>query len=92
MNKKELVKCVAEECGLPLNEVETVISATIDEIQYQMLLGEEVKIRNFGVFGSKWRQQKVGRLFDKGTTMPITSRYVPTMTFSEEFKKLFMCE
>lgn len=92
MNRAELVNYVVEETGLSTRDVENVVSALFNEIQYQMLIGENVKIRGFGTFGSKWRKAKNGRNFTEKTNIHISSRYVPTIVFSENFKDMFLGE
>lgn len=92
MNKGELIKTIVEDTGLSTYDVESVVLALFHEIQYQMLIGEEVKIRGFGTFGSKWRKSKTGRDFTTKSNLSISSRYVPTIIFSENFKDMFLGE
>lgn len=50
LDKKELVRLVAERLELNQNETEAVIDATLDEIYNSVARGEPVTLRNFGTF------------------------------------------
>ncbi|MBA3868965.1 MAG: HU family DNA-binding protein [Chloroflexota bacterium] len=50
IDKKELVKRIAQRVAQPSSIVESVVDATLEEIYESLKQGEGVTLRNFGVF------------------------------------------
>ena len=59
--KRDLVMRIADETGLIQQEVYAVIQKTLDYITESLARGENVELRNFGVFEVRERKQRVGR-------------------------------
>ncbi len=59
--KRDLVMRIADETGLIQQEVYAVIQKTLDYITESLAQGENVELRNFGVFEVRERKQRVGR-------------------------------
>ncbi len=61
MTKRDMVVRIANETGLTQQEVYAVIQQTLDMIVESLARGENVELRNFGVFQVKERKQRIGR-------------------------------
>lgn len=59
--KRDLVMRIAEETGLIQQEVYAVIQKTLDYITESLANGDNVELRNFGVFEVRERKQRIGR-------------------------------
>lgn len=56
-----MVMKIAEETGLIQQDVYKVIQKTLDHIMDSLAQGENVELRNFGVFEVRERKQRIGR-------------------------------
>ena len=74
MNKKEIIKLVAESQDVTLKDCETVINALIEEISKQLEVGENVVISNFGTFEVRERKARSGINPATGETMDIPAQ------------------
>ena len=74
MNKKEIIKLVAESQDVTLKDCETVINALIEEISKQLEAGENVVISNFGTFEVRERKARSGINPATGETMDIPAQ------------------
>ena len=74
MNKKEIIKLVAESQDVTLKDCETVINALIEEISKQLESGENVVISNFGTFEVRERKARSGINPATGETMDIPAQ------------------
>ena len=61
MNKSELIKALAENKDLHIDEAAKIVNAFIESIKDSLLDGERVEIRGFGSFQIKEYQGYVGR-------------------------------
>ncbi len=61
MTKRDMVIRIANETGLTQQEVYAVIQQSLDMIMESLARGENVELRNFGVFQVKERKQRIGR-------------------------------
>ena len=59
--KRDLVMRIAEETNLIQQDVYTVIQKTLDYITESLANGNNVELRNFGVFEVRERKQRIGR-------------------------------
>ena len=59
--KRDLVMRIADETGLIQQDVYKVIQKTLDYISESLAHGENVELRNFGVFEVRERKQRIGR-------------------------------
>lgn len=59
--KRDLVMKIAEDTGLIQQDVYSVIQKTLDYITESLAKGDNVELRNFGVFEVRERKQRVGR-------------------------------
>lgn len=61
MTKREIVVAIANETGLPQQDVARVVQRTLDHIRAAVVKGVTIELRNFGVFEVKMRRQRIGR-------------------------------
>ena len=59
--KRDLVMRIADDTGLIQQDVYKVIQKTLDYISESLAHGENVELRNFGVFEVRERKQRIGR-------------------------------
>jgi nucleoid DNA-binding protein len=59
--KRDLVARVSEDTGMIQNQVMDVIQKTLGHILDALARGEDVELRNFGVFEVKLRKARIGR-------------------------------
>ena len=61
MTKRELVVRISSETGLIQQDVYSVIQKTLDYITESLAKGQNVELRNFGVFEVRERKPRIGR-------------------------------
>lgn len=61
MTKRDLVVRIASETGLIQEQVLDVVQRTLDYISEALAKGENIELRNFGVFEVKVRKARIGR-------------------------------
>jgi nucleoid DNA-binding protein len=61
MTKKEIVMKIADEKDLKQVEVGEIIQSFMDAIVESLARGEDVELRNFGMFRVKTRKARTGR-------------------------------
>ena len=77
MTKRDLVVRIAAETGLTQLAVKTVIQKTLDYIIESLARGDNVELRNFGVFLVRTREARMGRNPNRPTELvPIPRRKV----------------
>ena len=61
LTKRDLVVAISNETGLIQSDVFNVIQRTLDHITDALAKGENVELRNFGVFEVRLTRSRVGR-------------------------------
>src|SRR2546429_9597136 len=61
LTKRDLVIRIAEDTGIKQQQVLIVVQKTLDEIAGALARGDNVELRNFGVFEVKVRKARIGR-------------------------------
>jgi len=61
MTKRDLVVKIARETGFIQNDVAEVVQKTLDYIAEDLVAGNTIELRNFGVFEIKVRKSRKGR-------------------------------
>ena len=78
MTKSELiVRLAAANPHLYQNDVERIVSTIFDEITIALARGDRVELRGFGAFSVKKRGARTGRNPRTGTSVEVSSKYVP---------------
>ena len=61
MTKRDLVVKIASETGLIQSDVAAVVQKTLDYMANELAEGNNIELRNFGVFEVKVRKSRKGR-------------------------------
>ena len=61
LTKREIVLNISNETGLVQHEVFEVVQKTLDQIIEALAKGDNIELRNFGVFEVKLTKPRVGR-------------------------------
>ena len=86
MNKKELVKAMAEQLGTTQKAAAEQLEAVLDVITAALVAGEDVKIAGFGTFSVVERAAREGRNPQTGETMTIAASKAPKFKASKALK------
>lgn len=76
MNKKDLIKTMAERLEYSQTEVNTMVDILFDELKQAMLDGKTVEIRDFGVFSPRIRKPKIGRIVKKNIPVQVPEQKI----------------
>ncbi len=75
LTKREIVVKIATETGLVQQDVFNVVQRTLDQIVDALANGDNIELRNFGVFEVKLTKPRVGRNpKEPGSSFAIPSR------------------
>lgn len=88
MNKKDLIKLIANQEGLPLAQIDKVISAFVSSVQLELQSGRCVKLQGLGTFEVRERAPRKGRNLKTGQNIFVPSRTSPIFRPSEILKEL----
>ena len=61
MTKRDLVVKIANETGMIQSDVANIVQRTLDSIAGELISGNDIELRNFGVFEIKVRKSRKGR-------------------------------
>ena len=61
MTKRDLVVKIAKETGIIQSDVANIVKRTLDSIAGELISGNDIELRNFGVFEIKVRKSRKGR-------------------------------
>ncbi len=86
MNKSELVKALAEEYTLPVEEAAMMVDTFFDCLRVAMVNGERVEIRGFGSFKVKEYKGYQGRNPKTGDSVEVPSKKLPAFRAGKELK------
>jgi nucleoid DNA-binding protein len=87
MTKKDIVLKVSDETNLKQIDVKRVVQKTFDCIVEALVRGENIELRNFGVFKIKQRKSRTGRNPRTGEVVPVPPRKVVVFKAGLEMKK-----
>lgn len=88
MTKTELIKRLADDCGLTLKDAETVVNTFIDCVIRGLANGEKIELRGFGSFRTKQREARRGRNPKTGAQVSVPGKTVPFFKPGKEFRAL----
>ncbi|QMT33477.1 HU family DNA-binding protein [Conchiformibius steedae DSM 2580] len=86
MNKKELIKAVAEQAGLNQADAAKAIDALTAVIGNTLAQGSEVQLTGFGTFGTLKRAERLGRNPATGEMLIIPASRVPKFKAGKNLK------
>jgi len=86
MNRSELIKALAEDTGISVEESTKIIGIFFDSMKSALLNGDRVEIRGFGSFKMKAYPGYAGRNPKTGQTVDVTSKKLPFFRVGKELK------
>ena len=87
MNKKELIKSVAQTSGLTTTDAAKAVTAMIDTISDTLHAGEEVNLVGFLKLARRRRDARTGRNPKTGTEITIPAAWVVKVTVGKLLKE-----
>ena len=87
LTKRELVIRISNETHIPQQQVLDVVQKTLDYIAEALAKGDNVELRNFGVFEVKVRKARIGRNPATGEEIKIPAKTVVKMRVAKAFKE-----
>ncbi len=86
MNKKDLVKSMAQDAGISRAAAEKALDSLLDSIIIAVSGGEKVQLIGFGTFENHERPARTGRNFQTGEMVEIPAANVPRFKPGKVFK------
>ncbi|MFM7564506.1 MAG: HU family DNA-binding protein [Planctomycetota bacterium] len=87
MTKKEIVRSISDELGLPQQQVKLIVQKLFSELIDTLAEDGRIELRNFGVFEVKVRAARSARNPKTGEQMPIPARSVVTFKPGKEMEE-----
>lgn len=87
MNKSELVKALAEESRLPLEDASLVVNTFVDAMKDALIEGDRIEIRGFGSFKVKEYDGYAGRNPKTGESVSVIPKRLPFFRAGKELKE-----
>ena len=87
MNKSELIKTLAEQSNLSLDESTMVVNTFVDSMKNALLEGDRVEIRGFGSFKIKEYESYAGRNPRTGDKVEVQPKRLPFIRAGKELKE-----
>jgi len=76
MNKKELVKQIAEKNGVSIKEAQRGLDTTLHIIRDTLKKGQKLTLIGFGTFSTKMRSERTARHIVTGKTIKVKAKKV----------------
>ena len=89
MNKKELVRAIANKCGITLKDASLAVDGFIGAVTDSLKAGEAVQISGFGSFEVKSKPAREGINPKTGEKIKIAASKAPAFKFGKAYKDLF---
>lgn len=86
MNRSELIKALAEETDIPVEEATQIVAIFFESMKDALLAGNRVEIRGFGSFKIKDYSPYAGRNPKTGDAVEVTSKRLPFFRPGKELK------
>lgn len=87
MNKSELIKALAEQKKLHVDESTQIVGAFVDSIKEALVRGDRVEIRGFGSFKLKEYEGYTGRNPKTGDVVQVKPKKLPFFRPGKELKE-----
>ena len=87
MNKSELVKALADQANISLDEATLVVNTIVDSMKDSLLEGGRVEIRGFGSFKVKEYGSYAGRNPRTGEKVAVEPKRLPFVRAGKELKE-----
>ena len=89
MNKKELIRAIANEARITLKAASEALDATIAAITAGLKDGEKIQISGFGTFEIKEKPARDGFNPKTGEKIKIDASKIPAFKFGKAYKDSF---
>lgn len=86
MTRKELVKAIEPDAGLPMSNIDDVLVLAMKNIMQTLEKGESVYLRGFGTFSVKRRAEKKARNISRNKEIIVPARNIPHFKPSKDFQ------
>ena len=86
MTKKDIVRTIADQIGLPQLRTKELVQKTFDALIEVLVREERVELRNFGVFQIKRREARMARNPRTGEQVPVEAKSVVTFKPGKEME------
>ena len=86
MTKKDIVRTISEEMGLPQLKTKEIVQKTLDAIIDTLVKERRIELRNFGVFEVKKRAARKARNPKTGDQVHVPEKYVVTFKPGKEME------
>ncbi|MDP8253519.1 MAG: HU family DNA-binding protein [Candidatus Kaelpia aquatica] len=87
MTKKDIVSKIVEKTGYKQTEVKNTVQLILDTMTSALVGGNNIELRNFGVFKVKTRKPRQGRNPRTGEIVPVPQRRVVVFKPGLELKE-----
>ncbi len=87
MNKSELIKTLADEANLSMDDASIVVNTFVGCMKDSLLAGERVEIRGFGSFKVKEYEGYTGRNPKTGEKVTVEPKRLPFFRAGKELKE-----
>ncbi|HJA77128.1 HU family DNA-binding protein [uncultured Desulfovibrio sp.] len=87
MNKSELIKTLAEEANLPMEDATMVVNTFVDAMKDALIAGDRIEIRGFGSFKVKEYSGYAGRNPKTGESVSVIPKRLPFFRAGKELKE-----
>ena len=87
MNKSELVKALADQANISMDEATLVVNTFVDSMKDSLLEGGRVEIRGFGSFKVKEYGSYAGRNPRTGEKVAVEPKRLPFFRAGKELKE-----
>ena len=87
MNKSELIKTLAEEANLPMEDATMVVNTFVDAMKDALIAGDRIEIRGFGSFKVKEYSGYAGRNPKTGESVLVIPKRLPFFRAGKELKE-----
>ena len=87
MNKSELIKALADQANISLDEATLVVNTFVDSMKDSLLEGGRVEIRGFGSFKVKEYGSYAGRNPRTGEKVAVEPKRLPFFRAGKELKE-----
>jgi integration host factor subunit beta len=86
VTKRDISERVARKTGIPQAQVKEAVQALFDEIVEELIQGERLEFRNFGVFEVVERKARTGRNPKTGERVPVPAKKVVNFRMGKYMK------
>lgn len=87
MNRSELIKTLAEDANMSLDQAASVVGIFFDTMKNALIEGDRVEIRGFGSFKVKDYRPYEGRNPKTGQCVKVISKRLPFFRVGKEFRE-----